>query len=664
MVVEYFPDFFEWLFRNSGTSDQPAMGAIYIFLFLVLACALLGTFFGYLAAALRHGPFEAFYVVAKVVAGAGPDWFRMSPRRIWAIARLAAKEALRRRVILVAFGIFAIALLFGGWFINSGSEHPERVYINFVMWGTQLLILMMIMLISAFSLPDDIKNRTIYTVATKPVRTSEIVLGRVVGFGLLGTALLFLMGVISLLFVWRGLSHTHQATLQDGRVELNEVNPLATGHRASELAVKETQTELDSGHFHYVEIIQDVRDKNSPPPSNPAGIIRSEERGDQVTYWRAVVVPRGGHTHQIAVDGDLDNLRYTLSDAKGFYRARVPKYADRLVFYDRQGEPKDSGINTGDQWTYRGYITGGITLSKAEYYFSDFREDLFADPNVVPLELTLGVFRSTMGEIGQRVKVGLRFESVPSEGEAPARFYRSEIMEFESQEFQIQVKGIPRKLPGQAFDAGGEIRETGYFDLFDDFAANGQLRLVIRCQDMGQYVGLARADVYFRGTDQAHWWNFAKGYMGIWLQMMIVCSLGVAFSTFLSAPVTMLAAICTIIFGFFSDGIQKISAPGVEGGGPIESLIRLVTQKNMQQPLQESIGLTIIQRVDQFFMNIVSSISGVVPNFGKMDFSAFLTYGYFVDNSRLLVALCMAATFCIGLTILGYFCLKTRELAG
>ena len=65
MVVETFPEFMTWLF---SWDDGP--GAFYVFLMLVLAACLFGLFFGYLVAAFRHGPGEAFYVVAKVVARA------------------------------------------------------------------------------------------------------------------------------------------------------------------------------------------------------------------------------------------------------------------------------------------------------------------------------------------------------------------------------------------------------------------------------------------------------------------------------------------------------------------------------------------------------------------------------------------------------------------
>ncbi len=669
MVVNEFPRILDWLF---GSADGGS-SALYIFLLLVLAAALFGLFFGYLVAAFRHGPGEAFYVVAKVIAGAGPDWLKSSPRRILAIAKLSAKEALRRRVILIAFAIFALALLFGGWFI-SGAENQERVYINFVMFGTQMLILMMVMLISAFSLPEDIKNRTIYTVTTKPVRTSEIVVGRILGFAALGTGLLMLMGVISLLFVWRGLSHDHGVLLgENNNYEFRKVDTSQTGHRASENAILEALTTTDSGHQHYLEVVEDIRDKDAPPPVNMDSVIRQTPRGDKIVYERLQVTNVGGHTHKVTVDvGDISSddtaellkrAQFDLSTARGFFRARVPLYADQIIFYDRDGNPKSRGMSTGDQWSYRGYISGGVTLSRAEYLFDNIREERFDNPAKLPLELTLGVYRSKTGNIYSRIRAGLQFESVNLEGDEAGNRFVSEQLEFETLEFAVQVKAIPRVLPGQVFSPTGELLESGNFDLFNDFAKNGKLKLTIRCIDQDQYLGMAKADIYFRATDKPYWWNFTKGYIGIWLQMMIVISLGVAFSTFLSSPVVMLATICTIVFGFFSEWLQKFAAFSVEGGGPVESFVRLISQKNVNQPFPDSIGTDIMKSIDSVFINMVGAVTKVVPNFSRLDFSDFLTYGYFVDNDRLLVAAFITAAFCLGMTFLGYFCLKTRELA-
>ncbi len=660
MVVENFPEIIDWLFGDGQTT-----GAIFVFLLVLLVAVLLGLFAGFVIASFRSGPGEAFYSVARVVAGAGPDWFRMSPRRIGAIARLAIKEASRRRVILIAFLIFSVMLLFGGWFLGTG-EHPDRVYINFVMWGSQLLILMLVMLISAFSLPDDIRNRTIYTVATKPVRTSELVLGRVLGFTAIGTGLLLLMGLVSLLFVWRGLSHTHEIAVgEDGRVRFGEVDRKTSGHRASENALLETRTTVESSHQHFVEIIEDVRRAGDPPPGDAASIISQEQRGDTMVYKRLQVSHDAGHSHAISVSGEGNDAEYELSDARGFFRARKPLYAERLIFFGREGEPRREGFNVGDQWTYRGFVDGGVSLARAEYLFEDFDPDDFSNPDILPLELTLGAFRTVTGDIHKRIRAGLQFEGYVGEGEAiPARRFRSELIEFETEEFAIQVKGIPRKIPGQIYGPKGELLESGVYDLFDDFAPQGRLKLIVRCLDEGQYLGMARADIYFRVAEQAYWWNFVRGWLGIWMQMLIVASLGVAFSTFLTAPVTMLGTICAIIFGFFSESIRKLALGEISGGGPIESFYRMVTQMNQEVKLADTAGVQIMKSIDSVFIGMIGAVTRIVPDFSTLDFSRFLTYGYYVDNDRILVALLVTVAFCVGATVAGYFCLKTRELAG
>ncbi len=676
MVVEDFSSFWEWLTGGANYAN----GAWLTFILITIACGLLGLFFGYLVAVVRHGPFEAFYVCAKVIFQALPDLIGTSLRRIFAIAKLSAKEAIRRKVVLVAFLIFATALLFGGWFLGTSGEHPERVYVNFVMWGAQILVLLMTLLVSAFSLPEDIKNRTIYTIATKPVRSIEMILGRILGFSAVGTALLAVMAVLSLAFVWGGLNHYHEIDLDDptesGFVEVNEA---ATGRRPSEMAIKEAFTTFGSGHNHVVEILEDIRAAEAPPPSNMNAVIRHEQRGDNIVYYRVQVRTVGGHTHSASVDPNTGKI--TLSGAKGFFRARVPVYADQLDFFDRDGSPRlkvdletgevqvdefgnaiTEGKSVGEIWNYRGYIDGGTSLARAQFDFNDIRKERFDNSELIPLELTLSVFRSYMGNIERRIRVGVQFESIPDDPRSEP-VVRSEVLEFESEEFKVQVKGIPRDLPGYLISPKGEQIESGFFNLFEDFAKNGRLRLMLTCRDQGQYIGVARADVYFRAAEGQYWWNFFKGYMGIWLQMVVIASLTVALSTFLNSPVTMMVAVCALVFGFFSKDIRELTVPDRDGGGPIESLVRLITQQNMQIKLEESVQVSIMEAVDGLLLRLLEAITYVVPDFARLNFAEFVKYGYNIGDSRLLVGAAISFAFCIGVSVFAYFCLKTRELA-
>ncbi len=661
MVVEEFPNFLDWI----GPGLLLLCG-------IALAGTVMGVFLGYVVASFKHGPFEAFYVIAKVIGEAIPDFLGTSPRRITAIARLSIKEALRRRVILVTFGIFAGALLFGGWFMNAGSDNPDQIYVNFVLWGTQLLILLMGMLISAFSLPEDIKNKTIYTIVTKPVRATEIVIGRIFGFGILATSLLALMALISFAFVWRGLSHDHQIVESQSVSSFYDIDPdtrlSKRGKRVSSNAIKASETTFDSGHRHRVEIIEDIREASDKQPEDTSNIISKTELPDgRIAYQRGIVIPAAGHTHRVTVTGEGDEATLTLSPATGYFRARVPIYSEGIQFYDREGAPNKRGIDVGKEWGYRGYVDGGSrlfpnSLSHADFLFDNFDSKFVGDSTILPLEMNLGVFRTYKGDIEKRVIGSIQFESVPDNPDAENRF-QSDTIVFETNEFQIQTLPISRKQPGQLIAPDGSTVQIGEFDLFDDYGKNKKINVVLRCEDYNQYIGVARADVYFRASDDLYWANFFKGYLGIWCQMIIVIAMGVSFSTFLSAPITMLATIVTMIVGFFTPFIRTMTQEDVAGGGPIESLFRLVTQRNMEVTLETGIGTTLMEQSDNLLVAGLSTLTYLAPNFSQMNFADFLTYGYSIDSQRLLVAVAITLAFCAGLSILGYFCLKTREIA-
>ena len=152
---------------------------------LMLACLVMGS----LAALLRGGLGYAGAAVDDALASLVADLTQLSSRRTWALSWLAVNESIRRRVVVV-FVVFVVLILFAGWFIDPSNPDPAKLYIDVVLTSTIYLALFLALFLSALSLPADIKDRTLHTVVTKPVRTSEIVLGRMVGFTLVGTVLL------------------------------------------------------------------------------------------------------------------------------------------------------------------------------------------------------------------------------------------------------------------------------------------------------------------------------------------------------------------------------------------------------------------------------------------------------------------------------------------
>jgi hypothetical protein len=126
-------------------------------------------------------------------------------RRIFAIALLSFREALRRRV-LYAFSALLIVFLFGSWFITSKPQDQVRTYVWVVFYAISVLVFLTALILSSFSIPNDIRQNTIHTIVTKPVERFEIVLGRFLGFLGLMTLVLLVMTALSTLYVLRGVN--------------------------------------------------------------------------------------------------------------------------------------------------------------------------------------------------------------------------------------------------------------------------------------------------------------------------------------------------------------------------------------------------------------------------------------------------------------------------
>jgi ABC-type transport system involved in multi-copper enzyme maturation permease subunit len=130
---------------------------------------------------------------------------RMRAGRIWALARLSLKEAIRSRVVWV-FAIMALVFLFFDWFVPYRPEDQVRNYVRVIYWSLTPLFLLTASLLGAFSIPTDIRNQSIHTIVTKPVEKFEIVLGRFLGYGMLLTIGLAVLTGLSLLYVLRGVT--------------------------------------------------------------------------------------------------------------------------------------------------------------------------------------------------------------------------------------------------------------------------------------------------------------------------------------------------------------------------------------------------------------------------------------------------------------------------
>jgi ABC-type Na+ efflux pump permease subunit len=135
--------------------------------------------------------------VFKQLFSAIRDISEISLRRVWALAALTAREAIRRKALLV-FGLFALLFMFGSWFLSGGGEKADiqiQRHVVFVFTVITWLVLPVVLMLACWGIPEDIKARSMHTVVTKPVRRVEIVLGRMLGFGMITTLVVAVMAI-------------------------------------------------------------------------------------------------------------------------------------------------------------------------------------------------------------------------------------------------------------------------------------------------------------------------------------------------------------------------------------------------------------------------------------------------------------------------------------
>ncbi len=600
--------FFDWLLGWTGGLAQ---------WLLIIFCVAVGvSAFGWLVAAVRHGPIAAFRITWHVLANAAIDLTHISPRRVWALAYLAIQESIRRRVVVV-FAIFIVILLFAGWYLDQASIDPARLYLDFVLTATSYLVLLLSLFLSSQSLPADFKSHTIYTVVTKPVRASEVVLGRIVGFTAVASILLVAMGAISYVFVQRGLAHSHTLSSED-------LQPVE-GAVAVGPATLQGRTGITNQHRHKVFV-------------SPAAEGRKEQGRVQIEQR---------HTHELTIHEEDGKKTYELGPAEGMLTARVPLYG-KIAFLDPKGQPTEKGVNVGDEWTYRSYIPGG-TEAAAIWTFDGVTEEQF--PNGLPIEMTLGVFRTYKGNIEKGVP-GTLWVRNPKADKSKEKPVQARV--FESKEFVTDTQTIPRKFLG----TDGKMH-----DLFKEFVNDGKVEVWLQCAAPAQYFGVAKADMYLRAKNASFAWNFIKGYWGIWLQTLLIISLGVFFSTFLSGPVAMIATLGALVGGFFNDFMYRLATQQTYGGGPFESLYRLLTQQNVTSELPPGLTSTVVKTLDQPAQSCLWLLANILPDFGHYSFSEFVASGFNIPGDTLLTFTCRAFGFVLPAFVAAYLCLKNREIA-
>ena len=465
----------------------------------------------------------------------------MSPRRVGAMSVLVFRESVRRRTLLVLV-VFGILFLFAGWFLHDPTSDQQMripIYVAFVLTAISWLILPAVFLLACWGLPDDIKARSLHTVVTKPVRRSEILVGRIMGVTLVGTLVLACMSVVGYLWLVRALP---------------------------------------------------------------------EVRGMQT---------------------------------------RVPVFGE-LAFLDREGKPADAGINTGDIDMFRSYIEGD-TGARAIWKFTGVTPQLLNKEGRLLIESKIQGFRTHKGNIEKRIICQFTFWN-------PTRNIRAKYQPFEINEFRESIKAIEPDL----FD-----EQNRPVKLMTDLVDNKQLTVEVACLSTGQFLGMARPDVFIRAQDAPFIASFFKAVFCIWLMMVLIIVFSVSVSTIVKGPIAAFLTGVNIILGIFGRDfmLQLTDEKRWKAGGILESGYRIVKHMNPEVEMEKGLLRDVLKTLDYPMLQFAGRSRALIADFNTYQMAKVVADGYDVPwSSAVLPAIMLTLAFLVPCVVLGYYCLKSREL--
>ena len=182
---------------------------------------------------------------------------------IWAVAKNTIKQALRMKIALVFIILLLVLLPVLGISITGDATLKGRLqtFIGYGLSLTSLLLSLLTIIISIYAVANDIKERQIFTVITKPIRRFEFLAGKLLGVLLLDIILLCIFsGIIYSIAIY--MPKFYKAT----ESELKQVNNEFFTARAS-LAIQEQD---------FTKEAEDIYEKRKTEDELPEGMTHSE----------------------------------------------------------------------------------------------------------------------------------------------------------------------------------------------------------------------------------------------------------------------------------------------------------------------------------------------------------------------------------------------------
>jgi hypothetical protein len=574
--------------------------------------------------------------------------------RIWAMARLSWTEAVRGRVVWV-FGFIALIFLFAGWFVSVKPEDQLRAYVRVIYWSISPLFLLTAGILGSFSIPNDVKNNSIHTIVTKPVEKFEIVLGRFFGYGAILTIGLFVVASLSLLYVLRGVNEEAAKESFKARVPIYGTKLEFAGTKLQQKAESvgrewgyrsyitcPTFSRRDAlrqyAVWNFAEVPTDLADGDKPVLFEFAFDIFRLSKGDE---------------------GEGVNCTFTFADSTITAAAVEAKASAASKDRDKRVSARAKDLAKFSRAVISAEAEANDPAERARLIQAAADDILESDPRFKAAIRDFG--KTYVAETSPAGRDRLLTQVTEQSGYAIDRAIAAEhrICQVRSQvtDQHTQVSAL---APGVLKILGADERNRD-----DPGAPALRVFMSVDVAREAQMVGVAHQDFYIMNYEMPFWFNFLKGVVGLWCTFMLVLGVSLACSTYLSSVISLLGTMFLFIAGLFVDYLKDIAEKKIDGGGPLESALRIGGHMPLAAKLEDSPTKTLVDAIDGFFSWWIGRVMNLIPNVNRHDLVQYVANGFDIGmlDVLLLDNVLPLAGYLIPWAILAYYLMKYREIA-
>jgi hypothetical protein len=352
---------------------------------------------------------------------------------------------------------------------------------------------------------------------------------------------------------------------------------------------------------------------------------------------------------------DIKGLRFEELNLNGDWVRRVQRFS------------------VGREWEYRQYIRGGAK-SEAVWTFLDPPRSLVGREQV-PVEFEFDIFRTTKGGEEYKEGVSCQFTFVNT-AKWDARLYDQyrEGLDPETHQPMTDQERARRfgyyELPAPITIVDYQTFRVTFPGAILEGLGNLPLEIRVSCRTPSQYVGMAQHDLYILADEGSFYFSYLKGMAGIWFLMVLVVSLGVVFSTVLSALIAFMSTVLLVACGVprLRNFVQSLTYPADSemnpAGGPWNSGLRIVTKQGLMTPIERGKAVWVIEQLDDLSRLFFHGFVSILPDLHEYNRTMFIAEGFNIPNDYLFTSITMLVGYVFPFLLAGYYLLNAREVAG